>query len=468
MNILIVRHEQKRGELMKKISAASFAFVVVLLAVYAIIHFYSEESAGESMNNSIPSNGPSYVIDLEMTEVGGFQVSAEIIVTNDSQQSWEDLAFFFVLNEMNKESVDAEIESVSVGGTQMDYELDSGGLFIELESDLAPGDQQTLLFEYTLDVPEDSLRLTRAGTNIYLAHWYPMLAEYDAGWQVNDYDPKGESYETGYGDYTVTYRLPGEYLIATSAPDGSVEASTSGTLTGKAIKDFYAAFLDPADWQVAERKSGDTELRVFVPAQSDILEETASLSVESFAFFEEHIGDYPFEELDLIANDGYMEYPNIVEVPSDKALLDSILVHEIAHQWFYYLVSNDPYENAWLDESLTEFSTALFLNDYYSDEDGGFQTAQAYEASTTPKPYADMALDEFDTASYYATIYGKVPLLLKDFFDRHGGNEAAQEFLADYYEEFQFRRVTKQQFRDFFEAYFEGDQQEFLNSWLQS
>src|SRR5690606_23320501 len=143
---------------------------------------------------------------------------------------------------------------------------------------------------------------------------------------VNDYDPKGESYETGYGDYTFTYQLPGDYLIATSAPDGPAEASSSGTVTGEAIKDFYAAFLDPADWQVAERKSGNTELRVFVTAESEILEETAELSVEAFAYFEENIGDYPFAELDLIANDGYMEYPNIVEVPTDEDLFDSILV----------------------------------------------------------------------------------------------------------------------------------------------
>ncbi|WP_208597190.1 M1 family metallopeptidase [Planococcus maritimus] len=420
------------------------------------------------MNNGILSKSANYAIDLKMTEAGTFRISADVMVNNDSQESWSDIAFFFVVNEMNSESNVAEVNSVSSAGDQMDYELNNGVLFIELESDLLPGKQQTVLVEYSLTIPEDGLRLTRSDNNVYLAHWYPMLAEYDAGWRVNDYDPKGESYETGYGDYAITYRLPDEYLIATSAPDGPAQASSSGTLTGAAIKDFYAAFLNPADWQVAERKSGETELRVFVPAESAILEETAELSVEAFAFFEQNIGDYPFAELDLIANDGYMEYPNIVEVPMDKALLDSILVHEIAHQWFYYLVSNDPYENAWLDESLTEFSTGLFLSDYYGDEDGGFQTAQAYKASTTPKPYADLALDEFDTAAYYATIYGEVPLLLKGFFDQQGGNEAALEFLAAYYEEFQFRRVTKQQFRDFFEGYFEGDQQEFLNSWLQS
>lgn len=449
--------------------------VLILVFVYLVIQYYSEEPDENERNISTPSSSTSYDINLNMTESGVFQVSADILITNDSEETWADIAFYFVPNVMNPEltdgysdeSAEVEMKSITSGEGELFYELDGSGLFIELESDLTPGEQQTVTIEYTLAVPEDGMRLAQVENNFYLAHWYPMLAEYNDGWQVNDYDPKGESYETGYGDYTFTYQLPDDYLIATSAPDGTVEASSSGTLTGEAIKDFYAAFLDPADWQVAERKSGNTELRVFVPAESEILEETAELSVEAFAYFEENIGDYPFAELDLIANDGYMEYPNIVEVPMDEDLLDSILVHEIAHQWFYYLVGNDPYENAWLDESLTEFSTGLFLSDYYGDEDNGFQNAKAYGESYETETYADLALHEFDTPAYYATVYGKVPLLLKDFFDERGGNEEALEFLADYYEEFQFQRVTKQQFREFFEDSFEGDQQEFLNSWLQ-
>ena len=30
------------------------------------------------------------------------------------------------------------------------------------------------------------------------------------------------------------------------------------------------------------------------------------------------------------------------------------------HQWWYGVVGNDQYNNAWLDEGLTDYSTALF------------------------------------------------------------------------------------------------------------
>ena len=460
---------------MRRFSAGAALLVIVSFFIYYFIQNYSIETDEQIVNTIIPSSSTSYDINLNMKESGVFQVSADILITNDSQESWADVAFYFVPNAMNPEvtagysgePADVEITTITSGDNVLSYELDGSGLFIEMQTELHPGEQQAVTIEYTLAVPNDGSRLAQVENNFYLAHWYPMLAEYDNGWQVNDYDPKGESYETGYGDYTFTYQLPDDYLIATSAPDGPVEASSSRTLTGEAIKDFYVAFLDPADWQFAERKSGNTELRVFVPAESEILEETAELAIEAFTYFEENIGQYPFAELDVIANDGYMEYPNIVEVPTEEGLLDTILVHEIAHQWFYYVVGNDPYKNAWLDESLTEFSTGLFLSDYYGDPDSGFQNAREYEASYETETYADLALSEFDTPAYYATVYGKVPLLLKGFFDERGGNEAALEFLADYYEEFQFQRVTKQQFREFFETYFEDDQQAFLDSWLQ-
>ena len=64
-----------------------------------------------------------------------------------------------------------------------------------------------------------------------------------------------------------------------------------------------------------------------------------------------------------------MEYPNIVLISDDIADYDTykqVIVHEIAHQWWYGVVGNNQYYYGWLDDGLTEYSTALFY-DYYSD-----------------------------------------------------------------------------------------------------
>ena len=62
-----------------------------------------------------------------------------------------------------------------------------------------------------------------------------------------------------------------------------------------------------------------------------------------------------------------MEYPNIVFLArefygqADAEILDYLVVHETAHQWWYGVVGNNQVTEAWLDEGLTEFSTVLFF-----------------------------------------------------------------------------------------------------------
>ncbi|MFX3623602.1 MAG: M1 family aminopeptidase [Ectobacillus sp.] len=62
-----------------------------------------------------------------------------------------------------------------------------------------------------------------------------------------------------------------------------------------------------------------------------------------------------------------MEYPGAMLVGKTSQrndILQHHIVHEIAHQWFYGVVSNDPYYHAWLDEGITAFATALFFASY--------------------------------------------------------------------------------------------------------
>ena len=45
----------------------------------------------------------------------------------------------------------------------------------------------------------------------------------------------------------------------------------------------------------------------------------------------------------------------------DETEFMKVIVHEIAHQWWYAIVGNNEAKEAWLDESLSEYSTALFF-----------------------------------------------------------------------------------------------------------
>ena len=42
-------------------------------------------------------------------------------------------------------------------------------------------------------------------------------------------------------------------------------------------------------------------------------------------------------------------------------VIDSVIVHEIAHQWWYGLVGNNQIRTPWIDEGLAEYCTAVFF-----------------------------------------------------------------------------------------------------------
>lgn len=54
-----------------------------------------------------------------------------------------------------------------------------------------------------------------------------------------------------------------------------------------------------------------------------------------------------------------MEYSGHITVDMGERVDVLTVYHEVAHQWFYYLVGNDENEEAWLDESFASFCSYL-------------------------------------------------------------------------------------------------------------
>lgn len=455
-------------------------WIVIAAAIAAIIaltvwYFYFKENGEGGNGNTAMGASATYEIELSLNERDEFQIRTVIEVANETERPFEDIGFYFVPNALNsdetpdlpQEAAETAISSIKVGDEEGKYELENNELLVELAEPLEPGEKETIQVVYSLALPENGIRLSQDGNNFFLAQWYPMLAQFDNGWDIEPFDMDGESYHTGFGDFRIDYQLPREYLVASSATDGEVKPSVSGTLEGDRIKDFYLALMVPEEWIHETVSVEGAELRLFMPDDPELLEESAVMAEAAYLFFEERIGDNPFPELDIIGNDGYMEYPNIIEVATTWEALDSVLVHEIAHQWFYYIVGNDPFEDAWVDESITEFAASLFLSDYYGDEEYGFSSAEAAANAYRQEKYANLPLDEFVGAQYLSTVYGAAPLKLRNFFEERGGQEEALQFLSAYYREFQFEYVNTDKFKQFFEAYFEGDQSGFLDNWLE-
>jgi len=449
--------------------------VLVLAAILmaAVLFFFMR--GGEPKGSTDMGASAAYKLDLQLDEQNRFQISANIDVLNESEETFENLGFYMIPNAINPEDIpelDQAAAEITIGSVkreneELPYSLENNELLVELKSGLEPGASEKITIDYILKLPENGMRLSQDGDNYFLAQWYPMLAQYDGGWDIQDFAMTGESYHTGFGDFEVSYTLPKEYLVASSATEGKVQPASAGAVKGEQIKDFYLAFLNTEQWLHESVEVNDTVLRLFMPMDMEFLDKNIEMANAAYAYFEKHIGDNPYPELDIIANDGYMEYPNVIEVASTWEALDEVLVHEIAHQWFYFIVGNDPYEDAWLDESITEFTASVFLSDYYQDENYGFNSAEMSANAYRTETYANLPMNEYSEYEYVSTVYGKAPLLLRDFFNERGGQVEAMEFLSAYYKEFQFEYVNTPVFKEFFTDYYGEEHSEFLDSWLE-
>ncbi|MBO8156354.1 MAG: M1 family metallopeptidase [Bacillaceae bacterium] len=431
-------------------------------------------------NTPEPGNYAKYKIDLEVKDDGWLTVHAKIEVENLSNDAWDQVAFYFIPQAFLKETkpkfmeTHANLENLLVlqDKQPLDYELNQGQLVIHLNQQFTPDTKQTFTITYDYQPAQKGLRLKRTEDSIVLAQWYPMLAAYQNGsWNIHPFHTNGESYFTGRGEYHITYHSMKNYLVASTAVKDPNEPHQEYETQAKNVPDYLIAFLDPEHWEIISSEANGKTIRLFYQKGNDEQAvnylETARQTIIDL---EQLIGIYPYEELDIIMNGGGMEYPGVIEAGTFAYPFvngEHTLIHEIAHQWFYFQVMDDPFNEGWLDETLTELTTAAYLMEKYQDKERALRYPKniggpkGNEQITVNQP-----LNEFKQSGF-KLIYGDAVIRLWNFFELNGGHQEIFDFLQKYYETYQHKQVTTQEFVRFFQAYFVEDYEEFLDWWLE-
>ena len=102
-----------------------------------------------------------------------------------------------------------------------------------------------------------------------------------------------------------------------------------------------------------------------------------TLQRTALQFFNEVIGPYPYSDFVIMAThtDALgVEYPGVIAINQNlfnmesgstdtqqTKYLNSTVVHEVGHQWFYNLIGNDQVNEPWIDKSTTQFITYLYF-----------------------------------------------------------------------------------------------------------
>ncbi|PSL40939.1 hypothetical protein B0H99_10371 [Planomicrobium soli] len=461
----------------KKGKGRAFLLISTFLALSGLALYFGLREDDATEADMTPDALADYDIDIKLFN-GNLNVSAEIEVLNDSPDSWEELAFNFAANGLHDrgiavflgKSMETRLTSVADSTGDLFYQLNDNRFFVQLREPLEPGEKKRISVVYTLRIQDYEGNHLALGDDLFFSEWYPKIAQYDSGWVVQNLSVYGETVYPTYSDFSIQYELDDPYLVVSSAVDGNSKESSSGILEAKQLNDFFISFLKPDHWSTTSFEVNDTELRLFWPADAEMAQTTAYSATNAFAFYEEKIGDHPSEEMDLLAAYGVDSSTNVSgigEVDGNGEIPTDAIAYSLAYQWFGFHLLSDPYTDAWLSASLSSYAASAYLTENYGDEDKAFQPAIEFVERETPAQYSNTPLNILDEWSYGATLHGKTPLLLRDFFNDKGGEEAAFRFLAAYYTKYQFQHVDSQTFASFLDDYFEGDQSEWLETWLE-
>ncbi len=179
-----------------------------------------------------------------------------------------------------------------------------------------------------------------------------------------------------------------------------------------------------ADYRMASRQVGDTAVRVYTrPGQPSSA--LLSAAVNAITKLEAKLGPYPWRVLRIVQSAGGlgMEGPGIVWIPAGVAPSNMryLLMHEVAHQWFYGLVGNDQAREPFADEAITDM-VARYLTG----------TRRAPRCATGA---LDRTIYAYSASCYYERVYIQGGNLLDNARKKMGTSRffaTVRRYLADH------------------------------------
>lgn len=270
------------------------------------------------------------------------------------------------------------IFSVKQGERETDFAIsgeDKNLLSVPLDSVLRSGGVVAIQIAFNLIIPNCNHRFGYGTNTLNLGNWYPIACVFENNQFVTDgYSPNGDPFYSDVSNYNVKIEYDAKLKLASTGNIIEEKQNSDKIITAinaKAVRDFAIVFSEKFNMITAQ--AGMTTINYFYydDENSEFHLQTA---VDAVNTFNDLIGIYPYDVLNVVKTNflqGGMEYPNLVYI-SDSVDIENeynnVIIHEIAHQWWYGVVGNNECEYAWIDEGLAEYTTALFydLNPQYN------------------------------------------------------------------------------------------------------
>ncbi|MCX6028271.1 MAG: M1 family metallopeptidase [Chloroflexi bacterium] len=365
--------------------------------------------------------------------------------------------------------------SMTVGGARVDgktvnfaYDAEGTAVHLALPAPLKPGSIAQVWLSFASKWPQrEPGYYTIFGQSeeiVSLTNFYPILAGRRGNqWALDIASPLGD---VGFHDAAL-------YQVQVTAPADQVLAATGVAVTRTVAADGWAAtryvqgpareftlLLSPR-FQTEEAVAyGARVVSYFLPEDAAAGHSALYNAVASLEVYSDQFGLYPYREMAVVQAPltfHGMEFPGLDLIGSQDYnqhldALEMLVVHEVAHQWWYNQVGSDQTANPWLDEGLAEFSMYFYQQGRHGQAAADLLRRQRWEAAvaanaqrgldaTIGKPVAEYPRDAYETI-----VYGKGALFFATLRDEMG-EQAFQKLLRTYVERYRWRIATPTDFR---------------------
>lgn len=403
----------------------------------------------------------SYAIDAKLDpENKTLLYTQQAQVRNDGEGSTKELCFHLHGNMYKTDDASIQVASIlDDSGSSLAFKMENDDQLIRLTLNeaLDSGGETTLTFtcEATIPVMTDRYGIARDG-EIQMSLFYPQLAVYDEnGWDAEPMNGVGDGRYAGMSDYMLAIEAPSEYQVACSGTELSREIDgelTTYVFQADARRDII--FTAYTDYARLERTVGDTTIIGYFNSGKSraSMEQVMDAAAFSMEYYSRIYMEYPYDTL-VITSGGWatkislsMEYSgfftvSMYEEPNENNIINTY--HEMAHQWFYFLVGNDENAEPWLDESFATFSAGLCFEETDAEYGELYWEMQRSQSNAVADERLNCAHDE--TGDYSLLFYGRGACFLKDLTDAIG-KDAFLPILSDYCRTYAYKIATTEGF----------------------
>lgn len=383
-----------------------------------------------------------------------------------------------------------EIKSVKNENENFPFEImgeDENILKVDLKDKLSPNEYTFIEIEFAVQLANINHRLGYGENTINVNNFYPIACVYEDGKGFSEklYNSNGDPFYSDCANYKVFISYPREYILVSSGQtinSKNTENITKKTIIGEKIRDF--SIILSKKLKKVSQVEGGTTVNYYGYCGDENLNEKLKVSVDGLKTFNKLFGVYPYKELNIVKTNfvfGGMEYPNLVMIGDDlKTSADEnyVIIHEIAHQWWYGIVGNDEYNHAWIDEGLTEYSTMLFYkyNTQYNESFEGLinSSLQSYKLFTkvyknvngSVNEKMDRPVNQFLTEpEYVQCTYTKGTLMFYSIMKKMGENKFLST-LKSIFNHYSYKNVSPNQLIDEFSNKGGREIRSYINDWL--